>query len=310
MFGKKKKQEEAEAIDITIAEEELSDDSIDATDSAVEMPVKVEDNDEPKEEEKPKKKRKLLGAWDTFNLYKFIFEIIATSLLVALGFLILFNKDEAMFAIFIITGGVPFVTMVIRAVILLRKRKEIDKKLLRFILIEFLIEGILATAMIFAAIMCIESRVDDSDTPGKIRDWFDDTFAYWATGILYVASISYFIRVIIFKEYTDRFKFWMNIVFVTGAIILLYFKGATDITVWAIAIIIAVLSFLCAAVLGTDAGGGYYNYYKRSKAKANKEKEKEEEEKIEVPANESNDDVIITDIDSTNDGNQDSDRIA
>ena len=182
-----------------------------------------------------------------------------------------------------------------------------EKKLIRFILVEFLIEGILAIAMIFAAIMCIEAKADDAETAKKIQTWFNDTFAYWATGLLYVSSISFFIRVIIFKEYTDRFKFWMNIVFITGAILLLYFKGSTDITVWAIAIIIAVLAFLCAAVLGTDAGGGYYNYYKRSKAKADAEKEKEEENKIEVPANESTNDVIINDIDSTD---QDSDRIA
>ena len=307
MFGKKKKQEETEAIDITNAEEELSDASIDATDSAVEMPVKVEDNDEPKEEEKPKKKRKLLGAWDTFNLYKFIFEIIATSLLVALGFLILFNKEESMFAIFIITGGVPLVTIVIRSVVLFRRRKDIDKKLTRFILVEFLIEGILAAAMIFAAIMCIESKAEDADTSIKIKDWFNDTFAYWATGLLYVASIAYFIRTILFKEYTDNFKFWMNIVFVTGAIILLYFKGATDITVWAIAIIIAVLSFLCAAVLGTDAGGGYFNYHKRSKEKANKEKEEKDENKIETPASDNASEIVI---DDPSDFDKNSDRIA
>ena len=307
MFGKKKKQEETEAIDITNAEEELSDASIDATDSAVEMPVKVEDNDEPKEEEKPKKKRKLLGAWDTFNLYKFIFEIIATSLLVALGFLILFNKEESMFAIFIITGGVPLVTIVIRSVVLFRRRKDIDKKLTRFILVEFLIEGILAAAMIFAAIMCIESKAEDADTSIKIKDWFNDTFAYWATGLLYVASIAYFIRTILFKEYTDNFKFWMNIVFVTGAIILLYFKGATDITVWAIAIIIAVLSFLCAAVLGTDAGGGYFNYHKRSKEKANKEKEEKDENKIEAPASDNASEIVI---DDPSDFDKNSDRIA
>ncbi len=307
MFGKKKNKEEVTNEDILNVEEELSDDSIQATDSAVELPNFLDDKEEPKVEEKPKKKRKLLGAWDTFNLYKFIFEIIATSLLVALGFLIIFNKEEAMFAIFIITGGVPFVTMVIRAVILLRKRKEIDKKLLRFILIEFLIEGILAAAMIFAAIMCVESKAEDAETSIKIRDWFNDTFAYWATGILYVASISYFIRVIIFKEYTDRFKFWMNIVFVTGAILLLYFKGATDITVWAIAIIIAVLSFLCALVLGFDAGGGYFNYHKRSKEKANKEKEEKEEDKIEAPASDNASEIVI---DDPSNFDKNSDRIA
>ena len=307
MFGRKKKQENVEIEDNLSAEEELSNDSIDATDSAVELPSKSNDENEEKVEEKPKKKRKLIGAWDTFNLYKFIFEIIATSLLVALGFLILFNKNEAMFAIFIITGGVPLVTIVIRLVVLARKRKDKEKRLIRFILVEFLIEAILASAMIFAAVMCIEAKSQDADVSIKIQNWFNDTFAYWATGILYVCSISYFIRVIIFKEYTDKFKFWMNIVFITGAILLLYFKGATDITVWAIAIIIAVLSFLCAGVLGFDAGGGYYNYYKRSKAKANEEKEKEEENKIEAPASESTNDVIIED---SSDNDQNSDRIA
>ena len=307
MFGKKKKKEELEKVEDVNVEEELGDASIDATDSAVELPENKEEKIEVTKPEKPKKKRKLIGAWDTFNLYKFIFEIVATSLLVALGFLILFNKNEAMFAIFIITGGVPLVTIVIRSVVLIRKRKDKEKKLIRFILVEFLIEVILAIAMIFAAVMCIEAKAEDADVSIKIKDWFDDTFAYWATGILYVSSISFFIRVILFKEYTDKFKFWMNIVFITGAILLLYFKGSTDITVWAIAIIIAVLAFLCAAVLGTDAGGGYYNYYKRSKAKADAEKEKEEENKIEVPANESTNDVIINDIDSTD---QDSDRIA
>ncbi len=307
MFGNKKKKKNAETEENLNLENELSDDSIDATDSAVELPKEKEEKNELKEEA-PKKKRKIIGAWDTFNLYKFIFEIIATSLLVALGFLILFNKNEAMFAIFIITGGVPLVTIAIRSVLLLRKRKEMDKRLIRLTLVEFLIELILAGALIFAAVMCIEAKSDDADVSIKIQNWFNDTFAYWATGLLYVASVSYFIRVVLFKEFTDKFKFWMNIVFVTGAILLLYFKGATDITVWAIAIIIAVLSFLCAGVLGFDAGGGYFNYYKRSKAKAEKEKEKEDENKIEAPADESTNDVIINDIPAEE--NNDSDRIS
>lgn len=307
MFGKKKKKDEAEIEENLNLEEELSDDSIDATDSAVELPNFLNEKEEETVEEKPKKKRKLLGAWDTFNLYKFIFEIIATSLLVALGFLILFNKNEAMFAIFVITGGVPVVTIIIRMILLFRKRKEIDKKLIRFTLIEFLIEAILAIAMIFAAVMCIEAKSQDADVSIKIKDWFDNTYAYWATGLLYVASVAYFIRVIIFNEFTDRFKFWMHIVFVTGAMLLLYFKGATDITVWAIAIIIAVLSFLCAGVLGFDAGGGYFSYYKRSKAKANKDKEAEDEDKIEAPAKDDKADIVI---DEPGDFDKNSDRIS
>ena len=56
MFGKKKKKEEIEKVEDVNVENELSDDSIDAPDSAVELPtVKEEKNEDVKEE--PKKYR-------------------------------------------------------------------------------------------------------------------------------------------------------------------------------------------------------------------------------------------------------------
>lgn len=293
MFGKKKKDQEIVEKEEKVNNEEIIDDEIDATDSAVEMPEKKPDlviN----LDETPKKKRKILGAWETFNVYKFIIEIIATVLLIALGFVILFNKEEAMFAIFIITGGVPLISIIIKTIILIIKRKEIDKKLIRLYIIEFVIEFVLGIAMVLAASMCIASKSEDADTSIKIRDWFDDTYPFFVAGIFYVASISYFIRTILHNVYTDRVRFWMNIVFITGALIVLCFKD--NITAWVVAIIIAVLSFLSAVVLGTDAGGGYYNYNKRNKAK--KEKENLEEDNIKkAPEAENIIDTDYTDID-------------
>lgn len=300
MFGNKKKKKEL--IEEETQVKELENDNVDATDSAVPMPEK-EDKKE-KINETPKKKIKLLGAWDKFNGYKFIIEIVATILLVTLGFLILFNREEAMFAIFLITGGVPLVTMIIRGVILIRKRKETDKKLIRFIICEFIIEFILSIAMIFAASMTIASKDPDADASIKISNWFNDTYAYWATGILYVASISYFIRTIIFKEYTDRFKFWLNIALITLALVLIWFKD--NLTAWVIAIVIAIFAFLSAIVIGTDAGGGYFNYHKRNKAKSENEKAKDNDT-LEAPTEESNKDINIIDIDTEN---SESDRIS
>ena len=79
--------------------------------------------------------------------------------------------------------------------------------------------------MVIAASMCIASKSEDADTSIKLRDWFDKTYPFWVSGILYVASISYFIRTILFKTYTDRVRFWMNIVFITVALIILCFKA-------------------------------------------------------------------------------------
>ena len=60
----------------------------------------------------------------------------------------------------------------------------------------------------------------------------------------------------------------------TGSLVLLAFRE--KLTAWAVAVIIAIISFICALYSIIDAGGGFYIYQKSKNPKEDKEEKKEE----------------------------------
>ena len=269
MFGKKKaKEEEIVNIDATDG-----DPSIDET-----------KKDESQEEE-PKKEKKKFKLFQTFNVYKFIIKILATVLLVTLGILILVNQDNAIFSLFIITGGVTLFQAIIRAFFLLKKSRNKKAKIVTAV--ELLLETLLALFFIFAAVA--KNSVNTAKERGEATEGFannystfaDEQYPVFTAVIFYVGAMSYFWRTILYSDETDRFKFWMNFILITGAIVLLSFRD--KLTAQVIAIIVAVLSFLSALVIGGEATGGYIQYRKTTKPIKKKDEEDTKNE-IEAPA--------------------------
>ena len=269
MFGKKKDKEE-----III--------NVDATDGD---PSIDETKKDESQEEEPKKEKKKFKLFQTFNVYKFIIKILATVLLVTLGILILVNQDNAIFSLFIITGGVTLFQAIIRAFFLLKKTRNKKAKIVTAV--ELLLETLLALFFIFAAVA--KNSVNTAKERGEATEGFaknystfaDEQYPVFTAIIFYVGAMSYFWRTILYSDETDRFKFWMNFILITGAIVLLSFRD--KLTAQVIAIIVAVLSFLSALVIGGEATGGYIQYRKTTKPIKKKDEEDTKNE-IEAPA--------------------------
>lgn len=283
----KKKKEEVEDIK-----------DIDATDGASKEEEKTEEV-EAELVDKPKEKKRF-KLFQTFNVYKFIIKIVATILLITLGILILVNDDMAVFALFIIAGGVTGFQALIRSFFLLKKSRNKKAKIVT--LVELLIEFALAVFFIIAAVCArsvsaAQQAKENGEQAAKASSFAegyaqfaDDYYAIFISIIFYVASISYFWRTILYNEESDKFKFWMNFTLVTGGFVLLFANiihavksdDHTPLTASTIAIIIAVLAFVSAVVIGGEATGGYIQY--RKSTKPIKEEKKEETDGIEAPA--------------------------
>ncbi|MBR6071300.1 MAG: hypothetical protein IKP77_00525 [Acholeplasmatales bacterium] len=278
MFGKKKKNEnEEDIIDVDATDLESKDDE--STDDV----DKVEENNIESKEE-PKKEKKTFKLFQTFNVYKFIVKIVATILLITLGILILVNQDNAIFSLFIITGGVTLFQAVIRAFFLFKKTRNRKAKIVTAV--ELALEFLLGLFFIFAAIAknsVTKAAERGESTAGfakNFSNFADEQYPVFSALIFYVGAMSYFWRTILYKDETDQFKFWLNFVLITGAVVLLAFRQ--DLTAKIIAIIVAVMSFLSALVIGGEATGGYIQYRKRNQPA--KEDKKKEQEGIEAPA--------------------------
>ena len=185
---------------------------------------------------------------------------------------------------FIITGGVTLFQSIIRAFFLLKKSRNKKAKIVTAV--ELLLEFLLGLFFIFAAIA--KNSVNKAAESGESTEGFAKSFSTFADEqypvftalIFYIGAMSYFWRTILYNDETDRFKFWLNFVLITGAIVLLAFRN--NLTAKVIAIIVAVMAFLSSLVIGGEATGGYIQY--RKKTKPIKEDKKEETTGIEAPA--------------------------
>ncbi len=255
----KKKDEEIKHIDATDGSDDIDESSLGKT------------------EEEPKKEKKKFKLFQTFNVYKFIIKIVATILLITLGILILVNKENALFAMFIIAGGTTVFQAVIRSFFLLKKSRNKRAKIVTAI--EIGLEIALGLFFIFAAVatMSVKNAADAGKEVSSfnegLRDFANKYYAIFISIIFYVGGISYFWRTVLYDEETDKFKFWLNFALITGGFLLLfaniiYVTNSDDhqpLSAWAIAVIIAVLAFISALVIGGEATGGYIQYRKTTK---------------------------------------------
>ena len=258
-------------------EKELLESPVDATDF---------DREEEKKDIKEKtsdKKIKFLDLWAKFSVYKFIFYSVIAVLLIILGILVLVNKDESIFAIYIFTAGITIIADIIRLIVTIKLNNngEIEKNVSKVIFIELLLEFIMGIIFVLAAINVLTVKYGDDPSKFSIdmNNFFNNQYVVLISIIFYIACLCYFIRTILLNVKSNKTIFTVMMVMFTGSLVLLAFRE--KLTAWAVAVIIAVISFICALYSIIDAGGGFYIYQKSKKPKEDKEEKKEEENKEE-----------------------------
>ena len=268
--------------------------NIDATDGSLNIDEeKKEENEEIVD--KPKKRKGFARLFQTFNIYKFIVKIVATILLLTFGIIILiYRNTTALFALYIITGGVAVFQALIRAIFLLKKSRNNKAKIVTGI--ELLLELLLGIFFLMAAFaqFAVNNETQDNKASQFIHNFCqfaNENYPLFTAILFYVGAMSYFWRTILLSDETDKFKFWMNFTLITGAVVLAAFRK--DWSAIVIAIIIAVLALLSALVIGGEAVGGYILYRKETRP-VNEDK-KEEQKGIEAPAKD--DDKEYDDVD-------------
>ncbi|MCR5112449.1 MAG: hypothetical protein K6A63_00775 [Acholeplasmatales bacterium] len=321
-MAKKKKVEET-----MVDENELLDDTVDATDEAVALPDPIEkkskeDKKRLEKEEKAKKKaeekaakeayKKEHGVVATFNMYKFIIKIIVFAILVVFGILLLVFKAEFIGVIFMFTGIVFALSALIRIIPLFKTLETKEGKLVMGI--ELAIHFVLGAYLIIAAIYHF-GKLDDIDAAiaankidknadileqlegidgGKFALFNISAYPYLLVGFFYTLAIPYYINTVLYKEKTRKTLFVLMTISITLAVIIGIFADRLPLNT--LIVTLAAIAFLCAVVIGGEAAGGFFNYRKKIAASEKKEEEKEEEaaDGIETPAADT--DTVIEDI--------------
>ncbi len=220
-----------------------------------------------------------------FSLTKFIIEIFAAAMLITFGVIIVVKKEEAQFAILLITGCVAVLAALIRVFPLLRSLQTKQAKIISFI--DILIHALLGGYIIFTAFYFL------NNPEAKFSTFNNDAYHYYVAVLLYTRAISFFWVTVIYKEKTTKFNFWVHIAAITISVI---FAAVREMTPYMIAIALATIAFIAAVGLSFDAGSGFHKYRKSIKNAKTKEEIIQKEEDIkEAPA--VNDKDIIDEID-------------
>lgn len=300
MFGKKKKEDELLYDNENIKEEQPK-------------------NDDDEEEIVITKKKKKESKVDkgnpvkAFNMYKFVVKIIAFAILVTFAIVMIVNKENAVGAIYLISGIVCAFAAIIRVIPLLRTLKSKRAKLVSFI--EILVHLIVGAYLILAAFLhwnvVNEENLKDLDDLTGITKFNLVAYRFIIVFLFFTRGMCYYYITIMCEERTDRMKFWLHGIIMLLAVLLAAIELTPEKIVW----VLVFLALGSALVIGGEAGTGYYRYRKAISASKKKEKEnkKSEEKPLEAPANDES--KIIDEIDPSiipvnDNNNQDSNIIS
>ncbi len=247
-----------------------------------------EEKEKEKEEKKEAKKEK--SPVKVYSTYKFIFFIFAFAILVTFGIMILIFQDNATGAIYMATALVAGFAAIIRLVPLLKTTRSKRAKLVS--LIEIIFHLVVSVYLVVAALVLWGEVNSDDFTTGNYN-WFNnfnfDAYKYILISLLATRSLVYYYVTIDCGEGTDKTKFVFHTIINIAAIVL----AAIPFDSKQVPLVLAIIAFISALVIGGEAGGGYYRY-RKSIAKPKKDKKAKNAE-IEAPAKDDNKE--ISDVD-------------
>ncbi|MBR4496593.1 MAG: hypothetical protein IKP12_05630 [Acholeplasmatales bacterium] len=237
-----------------------------------------------------KEEKKAKSPVKVYSTYKFIFFMIVFAILVTFGIMILIFRDNATGAIYLVTALVAGIAALIRLIPLMKTTRSKRAKLVS--LIEIIFHGVVAVYLVIAALV-LWGQVNSEDFKTNGYNWFNkfnfDAYKYILIALLATRSLVYYYVTIDCKEGTDKTKFYFHTIINVTAIVL----GCIPFDSKQVPLVLAIISFISALVIGGEAGGGYFRY-RKSIAKP-KEDKKKVEDQIEAPAKE--EDKKIEDID-------------
>lgn len=209
--------------------------------------------------------------------YAFWLKIIGAALLIAFSIWLLVDEDMAVFIVLMLTGLVAGIFAIIRVIPLLRTLKSGRAKLTCFV--EILIHLVVAIVLIFGAISIIRQEKDQSS---GFAEFMTKNYRFIIAFFFETRVISYFMCTVLFKEETDKTKFWVHILLIVLGCVLC---ALSNLNAHVIAIVIGVIALICATGLIVEGGMGY-NRYRKSIVKDREKKieeQKEEEKPLEAP---------------------------
>ena len=209
--------------------------------------------------------------------YNFWLKIIGAALLIVLGVWLLVDNTTAKLVVLLFTGLVAGIFAIIRVIPLIRTLKTGRAKLVCFF--EILIHLLLSVYLCYAA---FNLKQDPESALAKFNDQY---YRFFIAFFFYTRAVVYFMCAILFKEETDKTKFWIHIILITLACFLC---AIDNLTTQAIAITIAVIAFLVSLGLIGEGASGYGRYRKMvvKERNANKEKKDQPKPEKEVPTRE------------------------
>ena len=211
--------------------------------------------------------------------YKFWLKLISGALLIIFGLWLICDDSTAKLVVLLFTGIVAAIFAIIRFIPLVKTLKTTSAKWLSFL--EIIVHLGLGCYLCYAAYMM------KTDPLSKFSVFNDQNYRFFIAFLFYSRAVVYFICTVLFKEETEKIKFWIHIALITLACVIC---GYGDVTSKAIAVTIAIIAFLAAIVLIGDGSTGYGRYRKNIAKERNKENTKNDtKESMEFP----NKDVII-----------------
>ena len=259
----------------------------------VENEVKLEEKDvevESNGEEKPSIKK-------TFNLYKFILKILIAVILITFGILMLIFKQESIFVLILMSGLVTAIAAAIRFFGLFKKNKTPQAKKIQAILcaIHLIIGAYLITA---AFLYNSDLAKNGADNLGSFSKFNRQYYPLFMGVVLYLQAVMYFWQTVLYKANTTKFMFWLHIIYMTLAVVLVYLVTGGNETNIAekVVMTIAIIALVLALLSAGEAMYGYFSYHNYiNRDKKPKEKKKDEEDVIEAPTTDESVDVEIID---------------
>ena len=250
---------------------------------------KANEKEQKKLERKEANKEKFDNVKKTFNMYAFVVKLVAAVILIAFAILILVNQKYAEFIIFLVTAGVTIITAIIRAISIGIKKDE-KSSVKKVTLVVVLIHAVISAYLLVSAIV-YKNELDSDNISGFTKfnlKYFPIMFA----AILYVEAVGYFMNTVLYKVESGKFMFWLHIIYITLAVVILSFANSTNTRKMVIAL--AIISLVCALFIGTEAIVGYFNYRNGiKKESADKvEDTKKEETGVEAPSNDDHEPLI------------------
>lgn len=220
-----------------------------------------------------------------FKTYNFWIKIMAAALLLAFGLWILIDTKMAVFIVLMFTGLVAGIFALVRTIPLLRTLRTHRARLTCFV--EILLQLLVSAVLIFGALSILK------DEEAQISKLINEYYRFVIAFFFMTRVVSYQMCTILFKEETDRIKFWVHTTLMLVACVLC---SLSEIRSQTIALIIGVIALICSIGLIIDGAIGYGRYRKMIVKDREKKKEEQKQEEVgkEAPAQEN---VVVPVVD-------------